>query len=175
MMTGFIRKTLLTATLIASYASLAQAPKPLKTCEKDGIVLDSYDFSGLEYFLHRNDGTTYVVNFWATWCVPCIEELPAFEKLNTEYKDRNVKVLLVSLDMVKMVETRLLPFIKNKALQSQVLYLRDPDADSWIPKVDPAWTGAIPATVIYKDGKRVFYERSFTYEELEKEVKKINE
>lgn len=157
MMTGFIRKTVLIMALIVSYVSLAQAPKPLKTYEKDGIVLDSYDFSGLEYFLHRNDGTTYVVNFWATWCVPCIEELPAFEKLNAEYKDKNVKVILVSLDMVKMVETRLLPFIKNKALQAQVLYLRDPDADSWIPKVDPAWTGAIPATVIYKDGKRAFY------------------
>jgi hypothetical protein len=81
-----------------------------------------------------------------------------------------VKVLLVSLDMHKMVESRLIPFIKEKNLQSDVVLLRDPDANSWIGKVDKNWSGAIPATVIYRNDKRNFYEKSFTYEELEKEV-----
>lgn len=150
-------------------------PKPLKTFTKDGVSVDAYDFSGLEHFLNKDDGTTYVVNFWATWCVPCIEELPYFEKLNENYKNKKVKVILVSLDMIRMVESRLLPFVKNKGLKSEVLYLWDPDSNTWIPKVDKSWSGAIPATVIYKGGKRAFYERSFTYEELEAELKKIHE
>ncbi len=130
-------------------------------------------FSGFEPNLHLNDNKIHVVNFWATWCAPCVKELPNFEKLNAQYKEKNVEVLLVSLDMAKDVETKLVPFVKKRKLQSQVVHLHDTDADAWISKVDPAWTGALPATVIYGNGKRKFYERSFTYEELENEVKQF--
>jgi thiol-disulfide isomerase/thioredoxin len=148
-------------------------PKPMKVYIKDSMSVNAYDFAGLEHFLHKDNDTTYVVNFWATWCVPCVEELPHFEKLTQEYENEKVKVLLVSLDMHKMIESKLLPFIKEKNLQSDVVVLRDPDADSWIPKVDSTWSGAIPATVIYKGSKRNFFEKSFTYEELVKEINNI--
>ena len=145
-------------------------PTPLKVYSKDGVSVKAYDFDKLEYFLTQKNDTTYVVNFWATWCVPCVEELPHFEKLNEKYKKDKVKVMLVSLDMYKMVESRLLPFIKEKQLKSDVVYLRDPDQNTWLPKVDSTWSGALPATLIYNRDKRKFYEKSFTYDELEKEV-----
>lgn len=145
-------------------------PTPLKVYSKDGVSVKAYDFDKLEYFLTQKNDTTYVVNFWATWCVPCVEELPHFEKLNEKYKKDKVKVMLVSLDMYKMVESRLLPFIKEKQLKSDVVYLRDPDQNTWLPKVDSTWSGALPATLIYNKDKRKFYEKSFTYDELEKEV-----
>ncbi len=154
----------------ADKAPEEKAPKPMHVYEAGAIKVNAYDFDKLEYFLNRKNDTTYVVNFWATWCVPCIQELPHFERLNAEYKDEKVKVLLVSLDMHKMVESKLIPFIKEKNLQSDVVLLRDPDANSWIGKVDKSWSGAIPATVIYRKDKRKFYEKSFTYAELEKEV-----
>lgn len=141
-------------------------PKPIQVYKKDGVTVNAYDFARLEYFLNRDDDTTYVVNFWATWCVPCVEEMPHFEKLGEEYKDDNVKVLLVSLDMPKMVESKLLPFIKDKGIKNEVVLLRDPDANSWISKISPSWSGAIPATVIYKKDKKSFYEQSFDYEQL---------
>lgn len=147
-----------------------KAPIPLKVYESDGVKVNAYDFDKLEYFLNKQTDTTYVVNFWATWCVPCVQELPHFEKLNTDYKNKKVKVLLVSLDMHKMVESKLIPFIKEKKLQSDVVLLRDPDANRWIAKVDKNWSGAIPATVIYRNNARKFYEKAFTYEELQKEV-----
>lgn len=149
-------------------------PMPLKVYRKDGVAVNSYDYKALEYFLKKDNDTTYVVNFWATWCVPCVEELPSFEKLNAGYKDKKVKVILVSLDMSKQIESRLLPFIQKKKLQSKVVVLNDPDANAWIEKVDKSWSGAIPATIIYKKQERKFYERSFTYEELEKEVNQFN-
>lgn len=149
------------------------APAPMHVYANEDVSVNGYDFSGLEYFLNRKNDTTYVVNFWATWCVPCVEELPHFEKLNAEYKDHKVKVLLVSLDMHKMVESRLLPFIKDNRIKSDVVLLRDPDQNTWLPKVDSTWTGAIPATVIYNKERRKFFEKSFTYEELEKEVSKF--
>ncbi|MFD2603794.1 redoxin domain-containing protein [Flavobacterium suzhouense] len=145
-------------------------PTPLKVYTKDGVSVKAYDFDKLEYFLTQKNDTTYVVNFWATWCVPCVEELPHFEKLNEKYKQDKVKVMLVSLDMYKMVESRLLPFIKEKQLKSDVVYLRDPDQNTWLPKVDSTWSGALPATLIYNKDRRKFYEQQFTYEELEKEV-----
>jgi thiol-disulfide isomerase/thioredoxin len=146
------------------------APTPLKVYNKDGVSVKAYDFDKLEYFLKQKNDTTYVVNFWATWCVPCVEELPHFEELNAKYKKDKVKVMLVSLDMFKMVESKLLPFIKEKQLKSDVVYLRDPDQNTWLPKVDSTWSGALPATLIYNKDKRKFYEKSFTYAELEKEV-----
>jgi thiol-disulfide isomerase/thioredoxin len=145
-------------------------PKPLKVYSNDTVSVRSYDYAGLEHYLTQKNDTTYVVNFWATWCVPCVEELPNFEKINSNYRKNKVKVVLVSLDMAKMIETKLLPFIKQQQLKSEVVVLRDPDADSWIPKVDSTWSGAIPATVIYNSETRKFYERSFTYDELEKEI-----
>ncbi|KGO86532.1 hypothetical protein Q765_09890 [Flavobacterium rivuli WB 3.3-2 = DSM 21788] len=150
--------------------TLPKLPKPLKIYSNDTVSVNAYDYAGLEYFLKQKNDTTYVVNFWATWCVPCVAELPNFEKINANYKKNKVKVILVSLDMAKMIDTRLLPFIKEKQIKSEVLLLRDPDADSWISKVDSTWSGAIPATLIYNADMRKFYEKSFTYDELEKEV-----
>lgn len=131
------------------------------------------DFSELNSFLTKDNDTTYVVNFWATWCKPCIKELPAFEKLNAEYSDEKVKVLLVSLDFPEKIATQVLPFMEKNNLQSQVLVLNDPNSNSWIPKVSKEWSGAIPATIIYSRATRLFYEQSFTYEELQEELNKF--
>jgi len=135
--------------------------------------IPSYDFEGLEPLLHIDNDTTYVINFWATWCRPCIKELPAFEKLNATYNSQKVKVVLVSLDHPDILESKVVPFIEQREIKSSVVLLDDPYANDWIPKVDKTWSGAIPATIIYKGGKRSFYERTFTYEELEIELKSI--
>lgn len=135
--------------------------------------LEVYDYAGFEKFLNKKDGKVYVINFWATWCAPCIKELPYFEKLNTEYSSKNVEVLLVSLDFPHLYESKLKPFIKKKNLKSKVIALDDVDMNTWIPKVDETWSGSLPATIIYKNDERKFYEKSLTYEELETEVKQF--
>ncbi len=144
----------------------------LKTDEtKDSLQI--FDFEGLKPFLNQQDDTIYVVNFWATWCAPCVKELPYFEKIGENYKSKNVKVLLVSLDFPRQYETKLQPFIKKHNLQSDILVLNDVDANSWIPQVNPDWSGAIPATLIYNKNKRMFYEQTFTYNDLETELNKF--
>lgn len=129
-----------------------------------------YKFDEFEHLLNKDDGVTYVVNFWATWCKPCIKELPYFETVASQYADKNVKVLLVSLDFPRLLEKQVIPFIENNNIKSPVVLLDDTGANEWIPKVDESWSGAIPATVIYNAKERKFYERSFTLEELEKEI-----
>jgi len=135
--------------------------------------LDIYDYNGFEGFLLKKDEKTYVINFWATWCAPCIKELPYFEQLNEKYINQNVEVILVSLDFPKQYEKKLIPFIKERKLQSKVIALDDPKMNDWIPKVDEDWSGAIPATIIYNKDKSQFYERSFNLEELESELQKF--
>ncbi len=82
-------------------------------------------------------------------------------------------MLLVSLDFPKQLESKVIPFVENRKIKSQVVLLKDSDANSWIPKIDSSWTGAIPATLFYNNQYQNFYERSFTYEELEDKLKLI--
>lgn len=127
----------------------------------------SVNFGELEPRLKTQSDSVILVNFWATWCVPCVKELPEFEKIAKLYADRGVKVLLVSLDNPAHLQSRLLPFIEKYNLQSEILLLDDTRSNQWIPKVDESWSGAIPATVIFNRNSRSFYEKAFTYEELE--------
>ena len=149
---------------------VSQQIEEISSQASDELDLEVYDFNGFEKFLQKKDGKTYVVNFWATWCAPCIKELPYFEKLNQEYKNDGVEVLLVSLDFPHLYDTKLKPFISENKLQSKVVALNDVDMNTWIPKVNEDWSGSIPATVIYKNDESKFYEQSFTYEGLKAEV-----
>jgi len=139
----------------------------------DEVTVDTINFDGLELLLNQKDDKTYVVNFWATWCKPCIDELPAFEKLYKNYKNQQVELILVSLDFPNQIEKRVIPFIEKNNLKGKIVLMADPDQNTWIPKVSKEWSGAIPATVIYNKNARKFYEQSFTYEQLETELTKI--
>lgn len=139
----------------------------------DDLVV--YDYEGLEPLLNKKDDKTYVINFWATWCKPCIKELPYFEKLNENYAGKNVEVILVSLDFPQHFDTKLKTYIKENDLKSKVVALDDPDMNSWIPKINEKWTGAIPATIIYNKKQRQFYEQSFEYDELVGELRRFIE
>jgi thiol-disulfide isomerase/thioredoxin len=133
-------------------------------------VYDKY--STLEKEILSDKNTIYVVNFWATWCGPCVKELPHFEQLNSENK--NIKVVLVSLDFKNQFESKLIPFLKKKSINSEVVFLADTDYNTWLPIVDKDWSGSIPATLIIKNGKKVFVEKMFSsYQELNEYVNKI--
>ena len=159
--------------LLTSCGGQSQATfkrNPTNIVQSDDITLEVYNFENFRPFLNRENDTVYVINFWATWCAPCIKELPYFEQIGEEYREKPLKVLLVSLDFPDKITSQVIPFIRKRNLQSEVILLDAPDANAWIPEVDPNWTGAIPATVIYKKGDRAFYERSFTLEELKAEI-----
>lgn len=122
-------------------------------------VLVYEKFDEFEKAVIKEDENVYVINFWATWCAPCIKELPYFEKLHTDNK--KVKVILVSLDSQKDLEKKLIPFIERKKITAEVILLSDKDYNTWLPKIDTDWSGAIPATLIIHGKKKVFAEREF--------------
>ncbi len=146
-----------------------QRPAPAKVL--GGIAV--YDeFASAEPLFHQQNDTTYVINFWATWCKPCVEELPYFEQLTEHFKDQKVKVILLSLDFPRQLESKLLPFVAKNQLKSEVIALTDIDFNSWIDKISPQWSGAIPVTLVYNAQKRHFVEDQFpSYAALETIVK----
>ena len=132
------------------------------------------NFEGLKPSFHQQNDTTYVINFWAMWCKPCVEELPEFEHIRKSYQNKRVKVLLVSLDFGSKVEERLTSFLTKKNINAEVVILDDPDSNSWIGKVDDTWDGALPATVVYKKDKRKFFAKKVTYSELAETIDNLN-
>jgi thiol-disulfide isomerase/thioredoxin len=127
------------------------------------------DFAGVEPYLGSRSDTVYVINFWATWCGPCRRELPNMEKIHRDYSGRKVKVLLVSLDFPNQ-QKGLQQFLSSNHITAPVILLNEPDANAWIDKVDPSWTGALPATLIFKGNERLFFEKELTYQEVNSSI-----
>ena len=137
--------------------------------------VDIIKFNDLEAFMNKDNDTTYVINFWATWCVPCMKEMPAFESINAKYADEKVKVLLISLDFDSDVDKKIIPYMHKNNIRSTVMLLDESDANAWIDKVSPEWSGAIPGTLIVNNKKRYrkFYEKEFIFRELENIIKPL--
>lgn len=116
-----------------------------------------------------NKDTFYIVNFWATWCGPCVGELPEFTKLENNYAGKPVKILLVSLDFRESYPKKIISFIKKKKLQQEVIWLNETNANVFIPKIEPAWQGSIPATLLLypKNEYRSFFEGVIKAERLQ--------
>lgn len=150
-------------SLLFIFSALGVQGQEFRTFEK---------FDELEKALVKENDTLYVINFWATWCAPCVKELPYFEAYNKETKGQKVKVILVSLDFKKQIETHFKPFLKKKKLASEVVLLNDKDYNIWLSRVDNDWSGAIPATWLIKGNRRLFAERDFeNLEDLKEFIK----
>lgn len=117
-----------------------------------------------------------VINFWATWCAPCIKEMPLFEKLGQDRAD--VKVTLVSMDLdLDSDPSKVHKFVARKKLQSQVVILDAKDPNSWIDQIEKTWSGALPATIVVnsKTGKRIFVEKELHEGDLEKLIAEVQQ
>ena len=135
--------------------------------------IEVVDFDGLFNKIDLSVDKTYVINFWATWCSPCLKELPHFEEANKEFKDKNTEVLLVSLDFPSQIDTKLTPYLKRNKIKSRILLLDDSKMNTWVPKVSEQWEGGIPATLIVNSSNYNFYPKPFKKDELFNEINKV--
>ena len=136
-------------------------------------TIEVVDFDGLYSKIDLSVDKTYVINFWATWCAPCVKELPHFEEVNKEFKDKNTEVILVSLDFPSQIESKLKPYLKKNKIKSKVILLDDSKMNTWVPKVSEYWDGGIPATLIVNSSSYNFYPKPFKKEELFTEINKV--
>jgi thiol-disulfide isomerase/thioredoxin len=137
-------------------------------------VYETFNEFEKDILLPTNNDTTYIVNFWATWCVPCVKELPYFEELNIKYANKKVKICLVSVDFPDQVDTRVIPFLEKKNIKNNVVIFADSKTNVWIDKVDPSWSGSIPITLFLKGETKSFYEKDYhNLKELETDLLKL--
>ena len=119
----------------------------------------------------QNNDTLYVVNFWATWCKPCVGEMPYFEKADAAFKEKKVKVVFVSLNSARE-EASVEKFVADKSIKPEVVLLSAGNPNAWIDSIDKSWSGDIPATAMYRNGKKVFFrEGEFTQNDLDSIIK----
>ena len=117
--------------------------------------------------------TVYVVNFWATFCKPCVGEIPYFIDIVKKYEGQKVKLLLVSLDLPEYYPKKIAAFVKARQFNTNIAWLNETNADIFCPMIDQKWSGAIPATIIVngKKGYKKFFEDEISAAMFEKELK----
>ncbi len=137
----------------------AQEIKKIKAVDLEKTILESK--------------TPLIVNFWATWCQPCIEEIPYFLEEVKDNKKDSVQILLVSLDFKEAFPANISAFAKKRKFNAPIVWLDETNADYFCPKVDPKWSGAIPATLFINNNKgyRNFYEEQLSHDQLKKEIR----
>ena len=135
--------------------------------------MPSWKITDVEQLMNRSD-SVLVINFWATFCKPCIEEIPYLQSISNKYKDEKVRLLLVSLDLAAFYPNRIEAFAKKHNFNSPMVWLNETNADHFCPKIEESWSGAIPATLIInnKTGYKKFVEEQIKPEEFEIELKK---
>ncbi len=140
---------------------------------ENGKRLEIVQFEALEALMEGDSEQIQVINFWATWCKPCIAEMPYIQALARN--NNEVHVTMVSLDFAEGFENKVVPFVKEKELITDVILLDNLDYNSWMNKVDPSWSGAIPATLVinHQNGKRKFIEKELEKGELESMIVEI--
>lgn len=129
----------------------------------------------LQQIIENRSDKIQVINFWATWCAPCVKELPLFEKLHKEGL-AGINITLVSMDLdLDPNPEKVYRFVTRKKLQSEVLLLDAPNPNSWIDKVEKSWSGALPATIVInqRTGQRKFIEKELHEGDLEKYIKEV--
>ena len=148
--------------LVIATTAFSQAPKT-----------EIIKFPRLEKMIRTPGPEIKVFNFWATWCAPCVKELPLFEAVHNK-NDKNVEITLISLDFSDKV-SRVDSFVERKKMKLRTYLLDEIDYNAWIDKIDPQWSGSIPATLIInsKTGQRKFIEKELEEGELEKLIEEL--
>lgn len=147
--------------LLLASAAFSQPIKKVKVTEVEEYV--------------KNSDHPIVLNCWATWCAPCIEEIPYFMETVKKYSDQKVELLLVSLDFATSYPNKIQELIKKRKFDATFFWLNETNADYFCPKIDPKWDGTLPSTLFVnpKTGYRQFFGRPMTDRQIELEVSKL--
>jgi thiol-disulfide isomerase/thioredoxin len=161
------RNFLVIASVLISSFIFSQEIKSVKITDVEKIIAESK--------------TPLIINMWATWCQPCIEEIPYFiSEINKQNSTAttpadSIQLLLVSLDFNFSFPDKIAAFAKKRGITAPIVWLNETNADYFCPKIDAKWSGAIPATLFInnKTGYKGFAEAQLSHKELKEAISKM--
>ncbi len=141
------------------------------TGEVQAQTIPSYKIDQLDSLIKKSKHPM-IINFWATFCIPCIEEIPYFIQKTKDFEEQKVSLLLVSLDMEDYYPNKIINFAGKHNFTAPIAWLNETDADLFCPRIDESWSGAIPATLFVNNatGYRKFFEDQLSEKQLENEI-----
>ena len=122
-------------------------------------------------------GKVLVLNFWATWCGPCVAEFPELVAIDAKYRDKGMKLVGITADDPGDVQPKVIPFIKKQKVKFDIVLQDTEDPQEMMDKITKEWSGVLPATFVYdKQGNLVYskfgiIDRDLLVAEIEKVLK----
>jgi thiol-disulfide isomerase/thioredoxin len=142
--------------LLTGVCTNAQQVKAINIQQLDSII--------------KNTAKPLVINFWATFCKPCIEEIPYFEAAVNDYKKNDIEMILVSVDLPDYYPSKIKTFAARKKITSKIVWLNETNADIFCAAIDAKWNGEIPVSLMInnKNNYRRFYNHQLTPAQVKK-------
>ncbi|MBL8203190.1 MAG: redoxin domain-containing protein [Blastocatellia bacterium] len=138
----------------ANEKAMAMSQKSAPATESPVALLKPADFHKLKA---DSQGKVLLINFWATWCAPCVAEFPEFVMIDKTYRAKGVRMVSISTDDKSDLEGAVIPFLKKQKAEFESFLSDSDDPQELIDVVDKNWSGALPATFVFdKQGKLVF-------------------
>ena len=160
---------LLLFTLVSTCGSAPEPDQPLPALGTAARPVVYDNFARIASLFRQNSDTTYLVNFWATWCKPCREEIGYLQQLAQEDHPKPLEIVLVSLDQETGAIERIPSLLTELAPDLSSIVLTDTSDATWGPTIDRVWSGSLPTTIIYRGQLRYVYRRAFnTYTDLDR-------
>ena len=129
------------------------------------VSLTPADADALRALRKNESGKFRLVNFWATWCAPCVAEFDEFIVINRMYRHRDFEVITVALNRPDEQST-VLKFLKQKQASCKNLIFASTDREKLINVFDPDWQGPVPFTVVIAPGGAIVYRDTGSIEPL---------
>jgi thiol-disulfide isomerase/thioredoxin len=137
---------------------------------KEPVDVNLTDANGIRTLMKNDSGKLRLINIWATWCGPCVIEIPELVNINRMYRGRPFEMITISADSLNKKDD-VLKFLKDKQVSCKNYQFSGEDKTELGDAVDKNWEGGIPYTVIVKPNGEILYRHTGPIEPLE--VKKV--
>ena len=139
-------------------------------------TIKKWKYADLEQYINQSK-TPLVINFWATFCKPCVEEIPYFQKLVKQYAAKKVKLILASIDFPEYFPAKIETFARNNGFTAEIVWIDEEDPGQFCPKIDTGWSGVLPATLFINKKKnyRSFHSQQISEADLKTQLKMLVE
>ncbi|MGM9507698.1 redoxin family protein [Larkinella sp. GY13] len=133
---------------------------------KRPVSLADVDVAGLKKLIKNDSDKLRLINVWATWCGPCVQEFPEFITIDRMYRERDFEFVTVSADKPDK-KAKALEFLKKKEASNQNYLFSSDDKYALIEAIDPNWQGALPYTILVEPGGKIVYSKQGPIDPLE--------